>query len=338
MKFSPAYLKNLLFLLILSFAAVRCNVESDVTIIKLAHGLDPTHPVHIGMHYMAERLQELSEGSMRIDIYPSEQLGTERQCLELLQIGSLAMTKVSSAVLEGFAPAYRVFGLPYLYRDDDHRFSVLEGSVGEDLLIGLEPFRIRGLCFYDAGYRSFYTVNRPIRTPDDLSGLKIRVQESPMAIQMVNIMGGAATPVSWGELYTALQQGVVDGAENNPPSFYTSYHFEVARYFSINRHTAVPDVLVISKHVWDHLTPQEQNWLQQAANESSQYQKIIWKESTEESLRAVEEAGVEIIYPDREPFFERVQPLYDRYRADPLIGPLLEKILATEHEHITSDS
>jgi tripartite ATP-independent transporter DctP family solute receptor len=307
-----------------------CAIESDRTVLKLGHGLDPSHPVHRGMVYMAERLAELSDGTMELDIYPSEQLGTERQCLELLQIGSLAMTKVSSAVLEGFDPSYRVFGLPYLFRDDEHRFAVLEGEIGHGMLTDLEPYRIRGLCFYDAGYRSFYTVNRPIYTPDDLRGLKIRVQESPMAIQMVNIMGGAATPVSWGELYTALQQGVVDGAENNPPSFYTSYHFEVARYFSINNHTAVPDVLVISKHVWDHLTPVEQHWLQQAADESVEYQKQIWKESTERSLQAVEEAGVEIIYPDREPFFERVQPLYDQYRTDPRIGTLLEKIMNAE--------
>lgn len=317
-------------LVIISFFSLGCSIDTDVTVIKLGHGLDPSHPVHKGMMYMADRLHELSGGSMQIDIYPSEQLGTERECLELLQIGSLAMTKVSSAVLEGFDPSFRVFGLPYLFRDDEHRFAVLDGQIGEELLLGLESYRIRGLCFYDAGYRNFYTVDRPIRTPDDLRGLKIRVQESPMAIQMVNILGGAATPVSWGELYTALQQGVVDGAENNPPSFYTSYHFEVAQYFSINQHTAVPDVLVISTHVWEHLTPQERSWLQQAAHESSEYQRKLWKESTEESLRAVEEAGVEIIYPGREPFFERVQPLYDRYRDDERIGTLLEKILAVE--------
>jgi len=309
---------------------ISCGVETDITTLKLGHGLDPSHPVHIGMEYMADKVKELSGGSMVIDIYPSEQLGTERECLELLQIGSLAMTKVSSAVLEGFAPQYRVFGLPYLFRDDDHRFEVFEGPIGQELLVSLEPYRIRGLCFYDAGYRSFYTVNRPILTPDDLSGLKIRVQESPMAIQMVNIMGGAATPVSWGELYTALQQGVVDGAENNPPSFYTSYHFEVARYYTINQHTAVPDVLVISKHVWDHLTPQEQRWLQQAADESAEFQKKVWRESTETSLQAVKEAGVEIIYPHHEPFYERVQPLYERFTTDPRIGPLLEQILEAD--------
>lgn len=330
MKFFSRHLTHYASLLFLSVILLGCTVDSDVTIIKLGHGLDPSHPVHKGMQYMADRVHEISGGSMQIDIYPSEQLGTERECLELLQIGSLAMTKVSSAVLEGFAPQYRVFGLPYLFRDNDHRFSVVEGPIGQELLVSLEPYRIRGLCFYDAGYRSFYTVNRPIRTPDDLSGLKIRVQESPMAIQMVNIMGGAATPVSWGELYTALQQGVVDGAENNPPSFYTSYHFEVAQYFSINQHTAVPDVLVISKHVWDHLTPQERSWLQQAADESAEYQKQVWRESTEASLQAVKDAGVEIIYPDREPFLERVQPLYERFRTDPRIGTLLEQILEAE--------
>ncbi len=330
MYFFTLHLRKISILLILAYVLLGCRVDTDVTTLKLGHGLDPSHPVHKGMQYMADRLDELSGGTMQIDIYTSEQLGTERECLELLQIGSLAMTKISSAVLEGFDPSFRVFGLPYLFRDEDHRWAVKEGPIGQELLLGLEPYRIRGICFYDAGYRSFYTVDRPIRTPDDLRGLRIRVQESPMAVQLVNVMGGAATPVSWGELYTALQQGVVDGAENNPPSFYTSHHYEVSRYFSINQHTAVPDVLVISTHIWESLTPQERGWLQQAANESVEYQKEVWNESVVESLQAVEEAGVEIIFPDREPFVESVQPLFARYRNDPRIGTLLERILEIE--------
>ena len=171
--------------------------------------------------------------------------------LELLQIGSLGMTKVSSSVLEQFVPAFRVFGLPYLFRDDAHRFAVLEGPVGRQLLLAGEAVWLRGLTYYDAGTRSFYTTRRAIERPRDLSGLKIRTQESASAIRMINLLGGAATPISFGELYTALQQGIVDGAENNPPSYHTSRHYEVARFYSLDEHTAVPDVLLVSTVVWE---------------------------------------------------------------------------------------
>ncbi len=307
-----------------------CGAERDVTAIKLGHALDTSHPVHLAMEFMAERLAAKSGGTMRIDIYPSGQLGTERELLELLQIGSVGMTKVSTSVLEGFAPAFRVFGLPFLFRDDAHRFAVLEGPVGSELLLEPERFRLRGLAYYDAGARSFYTMRRPIRTPQDLSGLKIRVQESPIAVRMVSVLGGSATPIAWGEVYTALQQGVVDGAENNPPSFHLSRHYEVARYYTLDEHTAVPDVLFVATEVWEDLTPQQQGWLQEAANESAERQKELWRKATEEALRAVQEAGVQIIRPDKEAFSTRAAPLLDRFRGDPEIGPLIQRIQAVQ--------
>ncbi len=263
-------------------------------------------------------------------VYPSQQLGSERELLELLQIGSLAMAKVSAAVLEGFVPEYQVFSLPYLFRDDTHRFKVLEGPIGQELLLAGERVLLRGLCYYDAGSRSFYTVTRPIYTPDDLRGLKIRTLESPTQIQMVNLMGASATPIPWGEVFTALQQGIVDGAENNPPSFYLSHHYEVARFYTLDEHTSIPDVLLISLHVWNRLTPQQRQWVQEAAMESAQYQKQLWKESTEEALRAVQEAGVEIIYPDKQPFVEKVQPIYEQYRNRPELNRLIARIKAVE--------
>lgn len=307
-----------------------CTSERDVAVIKLAHALDTSHPVHLAMEFMAERLAEKSGGSMRIDIYPGGQLGSERETLELLQIGSLGMTKVSSSVLEGFSPAFRVFGLPFLFRDDEHRFSVLEGPIGRQLLKEPERFRLRGLAYYDAGARSFYTVRRPVHTPNDLAGLKLRTQESPIAMRMVSALGGAATPIAWGEVYTALQQGVVDGAENNPPSFHLSRHYEVARYFTLDEHTAVPDVLLIATEVWDDLTPAQQGWLEEAADESAEYQKRLWREATEEALRAVEAAGVEVIRPDKEAFQERAAPLLTSFRRDPVIGSLIANIQAVQ--------
>lgn len=303
-----------------------CRLDDGVTVIKLGHGLDAQHPVHLAMEYMAERLDEKSDGTMRLDLYPSQQLGTERETLELLQIGSLGMTKVSSSVLEGFAPQFQVFGLPYLFRDDEHRFSVLDSEVGRDLLHSTRPFNLHGLTYYDAGSRSFYTKDRPVNAPSDLNGLKIRTQESPVAIRMVRSLGASATPISWGELYTALQQGIVDGAENNPPSFYLSRHYEVSRYFSLDEHTAVPDVLLVSSIIWDNLTDQQRLWLEEAADESAVYQRDLWREAEEEALDAVEAAGVEIIRPDKEPFREQVKGLYEVFRSDPAMAALIDRI------------
>jgi tripartite ATP-independent transporter DctP family solute receptor len=305
-----------------------CGVKSEVVAIKLGHGLDPTHPVHQAMVHMAREVEVESGGTMRIDIYPSQQLGTERELLELLQLGSIGITKVSSAVLEGFAPAFRVLSVPYLFRDREHRFKVLEGDIGERLLLAGEPFWLRGLAFYDAGSRSFYTKDRPIRNPDDLSGLKIRTLESATQVDMVNELGGSATPISWGEIYTSLQQGVVDGAENNPPSFYTSRHYEVCRYYSLDEHTSIPDVLLISTHLWNRLSQRQQAWLARAAKVSAQVQKELWMQATDLALREVVRAGVEIIHPDKAPFVERVAPLYDRFSEDPEIRSLIEEIRA----------
>lgn len=307
-----------------------CGEQSNVTVVKLGHGLDPTHPVHKAMVFMAEQVDEKSDGRMRIDIYPSQQLGTERQLLELLQLGSLGMTKVAAAVLEQFAPSYRVLSLPYIFRDDAHRFRVLEGEIGRRLLQEGEQFWLRGVAFYDAGSRSFYTKDAPIMKPSDLEGLKIRTLESASQVAIVNQLGGSATPISWGELYTALQQGIVDGAENNPPSFYTSRHYEVCEYYSIDEHTSIPDVLLISTIIWDSLTEQEQEWLTEAAYESAQYQKELWKEASAEALQLVQEAGVEVIYPDKEPFVEKVEPLYEAYRDNPELYEIIEAIRETE--------
>ena len=269
-------------LLLLSLAS--CGSESDVTVVKLGHGLDTDHPVHAGMEYMAEQVDKKSGGKMRIDIYPSQQLGNERELLELLQLGSLGMTKVTAAVLESFAPSYKAFSVPYLFRDREHHFRVLEGEIGQELLEASQEYWLLGLAYYDAGSRSFYTKEVPINSPADLQGLKIRTLESKTQVDMVNTMGGSATPISWGELYTALQQGVVDGAENNPPSFYTSRQYEVCKYYTLDEHTTIPDVLLISTIVWETLSDQEQQWLKEAAYESAQYQKEVWQVASDAAL------------------------------------------------------
>jgi tripartite ATP-independent transporter DctP family solute receptor len=233
-------------------------------------------------------------------------------------------------VMESFTPKYKALGLPYVFRSKDHSFKVFDGEIGKELLLGTEEFWIRGLCFYDAGFRSFYTIDKPIITPDDLNGLKLRVMKSQSAMEMVRALGGSPTPISWGELYTALQSGVVDGAENNPPSLYTSHHYEVCKEYSLDEHTCVPDVLIISTKVWKTLTEQEQKWLQEAADESVPVQRKYWDESVEESLREVQKAGVTIHHPDKTKFAAKVQPLLDKYRKDKVLGDLLRRIEAVE--------
>ena len=305
---------------------LQCRQEGQVKVIKLAHGLDPSHSVHKAMEFMAEFVYENSQGKMRIDIYPSEQLGSERECLELLQIGSLGMTKVSCSVLEGFVPSMSVLSLPFIFRDDLHKFKVLEGEIGRELLLDGEEFWLRGLCYFDAGSRSFYTKDKPIFQPTDLEGLKIRTQESPTSMKMVQALGGSPTPISWGELYSALQQGVVDGAENNPPSFFLSRHYEVCLYYSLDEHTSVPDILLISTKTWKDLTPEHQEILQEAADQALQYQKSLWKESSDSALEQVRKAGIEILYPDKTAFAEKIEPLYEEYKKDPRLFDIIQRI------------
>jgi tripartite ATP-independent transporter DctP family solute receptor len=303
-----------------------CSKETDIRRIKIGHGLDQTHPVHLAMEFLAKRVAEKSNGKIQITVYPSQQLGTERECLELLQIGSLGMTKVSSSVLEGFVPIYKVFSLPFIFDDEKHKFKVFESELGKELLQSTEKYWLKGLCFYDAGSRSFYTKEKPVLTPDDLIGLKIRTQESATSVKMVNALGGSATPIAWGELYTALQQGVVDGAENNPPSFYTSRHYEVCKYYSLDEHTAVPDVLLMSTIIWDDLTEQEKIWIQEAAEESYEHEKKLWQASTKEALDKVQEAGVMIYYPDKKPFQKKVKDLIEEYKSEPDVYNLVQEI------------
>ena len=319
-------MSRLLPVLFVALAIAACDAgRPDVRRLKLAHGLDTNHPVHRAMVHMAEVLQERSAGRMRIDIHPGGQLGSEKDLVELLQVGSIALTKVSASPLEGFAPEMKVFSIPYVFRDRGHFLAFLDSESGRELLLALEAVRLRGLAYYDAGSRSFYTTDVPVRSPEDLTGLKIRVQQSRTSVRMVDALGGAATPIAWGELYTALQQGIVDGAENNPPSFHLSRHFEVARYFTLDEHTAVPDVLLASRHVWDRLSAQEQAWLQEAADASALLQRRLWQEATAEAMAAVAAAGVEIIKPDKAAFRDAVTTMHSAYRGTPA-GDLLERI------------
>lgn len=317
---------RLLGILILFLLVCSCTNQENVKVLKMSHNLNGQHPVHIGLLHLNERLQELSNGKMRIDIYEGGQLGSENQCLEMLQIGSLALTKVSAASLSNFVEEYKVFGLPYIFESKQQLFDILDSDIGDDLLKVTEPYLFKGLGYFDAGARSFYAVNKPILTPDDLKGLKIRVMQSAMAIDMVKAFGGSATPISAGELYTALQSGVVDGAENNPPTYQTTHEYEVAPFYSINEHTMLPEIIVISTLVWSQLSEKEQSWLQAAVVSAESYQREVWANKEIESMERVEREGAKIYFPDKKPFIEKVKDMPENYKDNKRLYSLVERI------------
>ena len=289
---------------------------SNKTVLKLGHTLDTSHPVHLALEHMKAHLEKLSDGKVTMDIYPGSVLGSEVQCIEQLQYGSLAMTKTSAAAMENFIPSMSVYSMPYVFRDSDHYWKVLEGEIGTKLLQSGEDKFLHGLCYYDSGSRNFYTKSKPIKTPEDLKGMKIRVMNSKTAIDMVKAMGGSPTPISWGELYSALAQGTVDGAENNPPSFTSNKHYEVCKHFSLDGHTRIPDILMMSSHVWDGLDPEVQGWVQESANESMEFQRKLWKEKTVDALKDAEKQGVTVYEVDTAAFAEKVAPMFDAIKND----------------------
>lgn len=313
-------------ILFLVLSLVSCSEIKDIKVLYFAHGLPISHPVHKGIVAMKKSLEEKSEGKLQIKIFPDGQLGTERETLELLQIGSVAMTKVSAASMSNFAPEFKVMGIPYLFRDSEHLFNVLEGDVGKQLLEGGSEYLLRGLCFYDAGSRSFYSKKKPINTPDDLDGMKIRVMSDQMSVDMVNTLGASATPMAYGELYTALQQNVVDGAENNIPSFVTSNHYEVCKYYTFDQHTMVPDVVVVGTKFWDLLNDTEKQWLSEAAVESVAKQKQYWKETVKANMEVLKKAEVQFFYPDKKLYSEKSKTLMEKMKKDPAMKRLIDRI------------
>ncbi len=296
------------------------------TTLKLSHNNDRNHPVHKSMQYMAKRVQEKTDGELRIRIYPNSQLGTQRESMELLQNGALDMAKSNASELESFEPSYGAFNIPYIFRDRAHYYRALTGGVGKSILAASKDKGFIGLTYYDGGSRSFYG-NKEIKSPADLKGMKIRVQPGPTAVEMIRLMGGSPTPLAYGELYTALQQGVVDGAENNPTALTNARHGEVAKIYSLDEHTMIPDVLIISTKSWNKLTPSEQKALKEAADESMMYHKKLWEESMDKAIeKAKSSMGVKVVNVDKQTFIDAVKPMHDAALKNPAISDKVKRI------------
>ena len=310
------------------------GADAGARVLQVAHGLPVSHPVHRGLEEMARLVEVKSGGRMKLQLFHSEQLGTEVECLEKAQAGTLAITKVSAGVIGNFVPVFQTFSLPYLFRDEEHFWQALDGEIGSGMLERLAtkgdgtPSGLHGLAWYDSGSRSFYT-KRPVRGPGDLRGLKIRTMSDPVAMDMVQAMGGSPTPIAWGELYTALRHGTVDGAENNPPSLLSSRHFEICKHYILDHHSRIPDVLVMSAAEWNDLNDEEKRWITEAARESGIYQRKVWAEDSEKAIEQIKAAGVNVVEADLSAFAEQTKSVMEKH-ATGEIGELVEKIRAAK--------
>lgn len=288
------------------------------------------YPTVEGVKAMVRLLEERSGGRLRTKLFPGSVLGEERDTLEITIFGGLDFNRVNLGPLNSIAKETLVPTLPFMFRSIPHMRNAMDGAPGEAILSALEPHGLIGLCFYDSGARSFYTTDRLIERPADLEGLKIRVQNSDLFVSMVLALGGNPTPMSFGEVSQGLLQGVVDGAENNWPSYESTRHFEAAKYYSLTRHVMAPEVLVMSVKRWAKLSADDQSLIRQCAKDSVPIMREIWDARVERSRKIVVESGVEVIEPDIAPFKAKIQPVWERYLDTPELRTLADQIAAVE--------
>jgi tripartite ATP-independent transporter DctP family solute receptor len=288
------------------------------------------YPTVEAVKFMGERLKQLTGGKHSVRVFNNSALGSEKDTIEQTKIGALAMTRVNIAPMNNICPETQVPTMPFLFRSKDHMRKVLDGPVGEEILAACAPQGFVGLAFYDSGARSLYTAKKPVRSLADAKGLKVRVQQSDLWVSLLEAMGANATPMPFGEVYTALKTGVVDAAENNYPSYESSRHFEVARYYSVTEHSMAPEMLLFSKRVWDTLSPDDQKAIRQAARESVPHMRKLWDEREEKSLAAVKAAGAEIIQVDKASFQNAMKPVYDKFIKDDKQKAMVKRILDTK--------
>lgn len=305
--------------------AAPAVVRADATLrLRLGHALPSSHPVHAAMEFFAEQVRERTGGGIEIALFANGELGQEVQILEQISAGRLDFAKVSGSVLERIAPVHQIFNLPYLIRDETHWAAVVTSPAGEEILASPIPGCL-GLTFYHAGSRNFYA-RKPIRRPEDLAGLKIRIQPSPTTVRMITLLGAQPIQLPWAATYSALQTGLVDGAENNVSSLVVGRHAEVTKYYSFDEHTMVPDVLIVSEQRWNTLNEAQRAALRGAARASFSKMSVLWAGYEEEARRTAESLGIVFLRPDKAPFIARVMPLRAEFAADPRFRDLIARI------------
>ncbi len=302
--------------------------EKQVTL-KLGHNLAQDHAAHIALSGFADNVNERTDGSVTIQIFPNGTLGSESDMISQIQTGALDMAKVSAATLGNFSSLYNAYSVPYVFDDLDHYYKVMDGDITQEIFNSTADDGFVGLTWLDSGSRSFYTVDKPIRVPEDMKGLKIRTMDSEMSIKMMDNLGGSAVVMGYGDIYTGLQQGVIDGAENNVTALRD--HGEVAKFYSFDEHTRIPDVVIISTKTWNTLSENQKDIILECAKEMTEQYKTDWVDFENQVLdKAVNEFGVELVYDVNKGAFQTaVQPIYEGLKVnDPEVYEIVEEIRA----------
>ena len=314
----------------LAVATLMAGTAGAQTVLRSSDTHPDGYPTVEAVEYFGELIKERTDGRYSVEVYHSAQLGEEKDTIEQVQSGVIALNRVSMAPFNGIVKETIVPSLPYLFRSEEHMHKVMDGEIGDQIKAAFEPHGLVALAFYDAGARSFYNSKKPINSVADLAGLKFRVIQSDIFVDMVGALGANATPMPYGEVYSAIETGVIDGAENNFPSYDTAKHVEVAQHYSLDEHTILPEVFVMAKSVWDTLTPEDQEIFRQAAEESVTRQRELWTAKVEESRKNVEAAGAQITTPDKQGFIDAMTPVYDKHIQDPDLKAMVEAVRAVQ--------
>lgn len=320
---------NLLLIIGYLFLLGACGKGESKRIIRISHNQAQDHPTNIGLLAFEEFIESKLGDKYDVQVFPNELLGSQVNTVELTQTGAIDFAVASNAILESFDNIYQIFNLPYLFDSPEHYHAVMDNAeLIKPIFTSTEKSGFEAVTWLDAGTRNFYTVKKPINTPDDLKGLKIRVQQSASNIRMMELFGGAATPMGFGEVYTALQQGVIDGAENNELAITSNKHGEVAKFYSYNMHQMVPDILIGNLKFLNGLSAEEREIFNEGFKLISKVQREAWTESVEKSkAQAQNEMNVQFIYPEVALFKEKVLPLHGEVlEATPKLKPIYDKI------------
>ncbi|RCS69963.1 TRAP transporter substrate-binding protein [Vibrio casei] len=318
-------MKNLL--LPLAIATLFTNFSASAKTLTLGHAMSLDNAAHKGMVIFADKVKEKSNGELTVKIFPNAQLGSERDQAEQVVTGAIDMAKINGSLAESFEPTFKVISIPFLFRSSEHMRSFMRSDAAEELLNSSKGKGFIGLTFYDSGSRSFYA-KKPIKTPDDLAGLKIRVPESPTMMKMISLLGAKATPLPFTEVYTGLQQGVIDAAENNVSSLVEMRHSEVAKFYSMDQHTMSPDLIIISENTWANLSEKERKIMKEAAAESLEEEIKIWDKTENANIEKAKKMGVTFVEVDKAKFQEKVKPMLDDAKKDPKLSYFIDKIQA----------
>ncbi|MCP2255392.1 tripartite ATP-independent transporter solute receptor, DctP family [Prauserella aidingensis] len=298
---------------------------------RLAETHPGDYPTTKADEWFAEELKKRSDGRITVDVYPDAQLGEERDVLEQMQMGSVELNRTNANLVGEFVPSWKAFGIPYAFDSEEHFWNYLQGDGGKAKLEELSEMGVEGLTYYDSGARSLYTTGKPVEEPEDLAGRNIRVQPGSITAEVVEKLGGSATTMDFGEVYSSLETGVIDGAENNLPSYVSTRHYEVAQNLTLNEHQRVPEVLMIAQSAMDQLSEEDQKLVREVARESTEVQRELWREEVAESRKTLEKAGVTITeLDDKQAFKDAVSDLRDRYAGQ--YGDFMDAVEAAKKQ------